>query len=385
MKLKMLKVFTSVVLSVLTVFAAYNYIPADYLSLKGEPILGATVTTINGTDTISASRAVINTNFSNLNTNKFELSDWYATTSATQLAKVGTLTTGTWNANTISVAFGGTGSTTLSSNQVLLGNGTTMLKTVGGFGSAGQFLASNGAGLAPTWQSAGFDTTASYNLTGNWVFNATSTHYGTTTILATALQPFVIGTATTTWSLSSPVASTTLMITGVSNGVANISAVRADGLAIASTTLTAAVATTTLTIPNASSDLTVLVEVPSSSGNTSYQLQFNTDTAANYGYTTTEGASSVALGGQKNIVLNTEQGAFGSFFAIHVTGRSTSRKMVTWTGGRIGSGSNVGLAAYGLGVWNNTSSEITSVSIGGGFAGATMAAGTRITVYASRQ
>lgn len=74
------------------------------------PSFGAAITTINGSDAISASRATINTNFANLNTDSanlftylatatstlanlgstyLSLSSWYATTSAGQLTAIG--------------------------------------------------------------------------------------------------------------------------------------------------------------------------------------------------------------------------------------------------------------------------------------------------------
>lgn len=50
---------------------------------------------------------------------------------------------------------GGTGSSTLAANQILLGNGTTQLGVVDGLGASGEVLTSNGIGAAPTWQTAG--------------------------------------------------------------------------------------------------------------------------------------------------------------------------------------------------------------------------------------
>jgi hypothetical protein len=44
-----------------------------------------------------------------------------------------TVTSGTWNANTITVAYGGTGATSLSSTCILLGNGTSPISTDAGF------------------------------------------------------------------------------------------------------------------------------------------------------------------------------------------------------------------------------------------------------------
>ncbi len=49
----------------------------------------------------------------------------------------------------------------------MLGNTINGLKTVTGWGTSGQLLTSTGAGTAPTWQSASFDTTQNYLFSGN--------------------------------------------------------------------------------------------------------------------------------------------------------------------------------------------------------------------------
>lgn len=183
-------IFNSIV-SLLAFYGAYNFAPLDFLSptQTEKGTYGATITTIQGSDTLKDSRGTINTNFSNLNTNKFELSDWYATTSAkhlttlASLSTVGTITSGIWNGTAITVPYGGTGSTTLSLNQILLGNGTGIMKVVSGFGSSGQFLTSNGAGLAPTWQSASVNQGDAYNWTNThtWIGASAKVGIGTST------------------------------------------------------------------------------------------------------------------------------------------------------------------------------------------------------------
>ena len=49
-------------------------------------------------------------------------------TSASSLATVGTITSGTWNADVIGVQYGGTGAATLTSNSLLTGNGTSAVQ-----------------------------------------------------------------------------------------------------------------------------------------------------------------------------------------------------------------------------------------------------------------
>lgn len=60
-----------------------------------------------------------------------------------------TISNATWNATAVGVAYGGTGSTSLTANNVLLGNGTSALQVVAP-GTSGNVLTSNGT----TWTSA---------------------------------------------------------------------------------------------------------------------------------------------------------------------------------------------------------------------------------------
>jgi hypothetical protein len=72
-----------------------------------------------------------------------------AVTTLSSLVSIGTITTGTWNASVISVAYGGTGASSLTANNVLLGNGTSALQVVAP-GTSGNVLTSNGT----TWVSS---------------------------------------------------------------------------------------------------------------------------------------------------------------------------------------------------------------------------------------
>lgn len=67
----------------------------------------------------------------------------------TDITATGTIASGTWNGSAIGVAYGGTGSTSLTANNVLLGNGTSALQAVAP-GTSGNVLTSNGT----TWTSA---------------------------------------------------------------------------------------------------------------------------------------------------------------------------------------------------------------------------------------
>jgi hypothetical protein len=87
--------------------------------------------------------------------------------SLTGLSSIGTITTGTWNASPIGVAYGGTGTTSLTANGLLMGNGSGAVTAIAP-GALNYVLTSNGVGTAPTWQSLGanFLPTAGGTMTG---------------------------------------------------------------------------------------------------------------------------------------------------------------------------------------------------------------------------
>ncbi len=174
----MINLILNAIITAGLIFSAFNYAPLEKIEwVKDSTKVGATIVTINGSDTLSSSRTVINNNFSALNNGKIEnaSTSLSSVTTLSNLVSIGTITTGVWTGTTIAVANGGTGSTTLSSNQVLLGNGTTQLKTVAGYGSSGQFLTSNGAATAPSWQTSAVDQAINYNWSGNHNFTGSTT------------------------------------------------------------------------------------------------------------------------------------------------------------------------------------------------------------------
>ena len=85
-----------------------------------------------------------------------------AVTALASLVTVGTLTTGTWNANVIGVAYGGTGAATLTDHGVLLGSGAGAI-TPTAAGTAGQILTSGGAAADPAWTTATYPATTTIN------------------------------------------------------------------------------------------------------------------------------------------------------------------------------------------------------------------------------
>lgn len=227
-----------------------------------------------------------------------------------------------------------------------------------------------------------------YNFGGSVSVGATTTLSATTSIAASGAKPLVLNTATTTWNISNGIASSTLTVVSKTATSTDFQLVLPDGVLLASTTLTGAVATTTLPIPSTvGTDLHVVIEIPSTSGGSGIQLQFNADTNGNYAWgASKDGASQINGASVQNIVLSadTSGATNGYFFNLAVTNQSSFRKYVTWTGQAMGSGSGTISSTYvGGGLWNNTSSKISSISIGAGLAGAALAVGTRISIYSS--
>ena len=130
----------------------------------------ATPVTINGTSFDGSGNISISTNtanaltFNNSGTGDVSGSTFNGSTARTisyntigaapsigssSITTLGTITSGTWNASTVSVAKGGTGATTLIVNGVLIGNGTNAVTSVAP-STNGNILTSNGT----TWVSS---------------------------------------------------------------------------------------------------------------------------------------------------------------------------------------------------------------------------------------
>ncbi len=265
-------VLISALISSIIWIGFYQYFPLAWFDSVE---LGATITTIQGSDTLKASRAVINTNYSNLNTDKVEISDLSSTTTLPNLSTLAGLTTTgalasgslTTGFTAVNVAQGGTGSTTLAKFNLLLGSTTSALGIVAGHGISGQFLTSNGVNAVPTWQTSAIDTTIDYNFTST-IFGVKNLHASSTiiiggtsfnfladgassTVMSTdssgnltfntvrSLNPFdsVVGATTTSLTLSNDATETTYDSTGTitltggtlgANGTLRIKAIISD-------------------------------------------------------------------------------------------------------------------------------------------------------------
>ncbi len=167
---------------------------------------GVSITTINSTDLISSLPTSLNANFSALNQKMESATTSVASiTTLSNLVTVGALSSGSLASGftAVTVPLGGTGSTTLSLNQLLLGNTTSGLKVVSGYGITGQFLTSQGNGAAPAWTTSSVDLGIAYAWTGLHTFSAGLTS-GTSTIgsLHATSTLLVGGTANITGSVN---------------------------------------------------------------------------------------------------------------------------------------------------------------------------------------
>ena len=131
-------------------------------------------------------------------------------------------------AGTLPVAAGGTGSTTLTANNVLLGNGTSALQVVAP-GTSGNVLTSNGttwtSSSAPTTSPAGSNTQVQYNNSGSFGASSSLTYTSGTGALRVpeieASNGLVVNNMTigTSYSIPSGYSASSVGPVSVSSGV----------------------------------------------------------------------------------------------------------------------------------------------------------------------
>lgn len=144
-----------------------------------------------------------------------------AVTALASLVTVGTLTTGTWNADVITVPYGGTGLATITDHGVMLGSGVGAV-TPTAAGTSGQPLLSGGAAADPNWGTLGvaYGGTGAVTLTIHGVLLGQTTGAVTATAAGTALQVLQSGGAAAdpVWSTATYPATTTASQILYSNG-----------------------------------------------------------------------------------------------------------------------------------------------------------------------
>lgn len=142
-----------------------------------EPLDGiGAITTILGTDRLTDSRVTINNNFTDLDTTKMEMATTSvdSITTLSNLATIGTITSGVWNGTAIPVGYGGTGTTSPSTYLTMIGDGANGFTVASTTGTSGQFWTSGGAGAYPSWTTSAISTSDNYAWTGTHNFLSTA-------------------------------------------------------------------------------------------------------------------------------------------------------------------------------------------------------------------
>lgn len=336
-----------------------------------------------------------------------------STTSIPQLTVIGTTTPpSAWAGRLIQPTYGGTGSSTLAVNQVLLGGGTTEIRSVSGFGTAGQFLVSQGAGVAPQWATGGFATADNYTVTGQWIFANASTSFisasTTGAISTTTLQAVNIKGASSTviladvpygFSSQFPSSASGTVPTSNANGFINFMHPEWEliGETITSGATTTVFATTTLPVRR---ELMIKIYIPGYNSESGPGLRFNRDGENNYGETILtngkreNGIDYNSISNLSLIAVDPHATTSAMIFTVFVTNTAeSSAKIASWTGSVMDTTSRAPQAISGSGVWNNTKANITEMYLytckgNTAFCPAgstdTFNTGTRISIYGSR-
>jgi hypothetical protein len=192
----------------------------------------------------------VDTNFSNLNTDKLEATysgAMNSLTGGTSIATVGTVTTGTWSATAIGATKGGTGQTTYAAGDLLYASATNTLSKLTKPSTASYLkMASDGT---PSWDTLGLDdiTATGTITTGTWNASVIGAAYGGTGIANNAANTISF---TGNYSLGLTLAANTSLTLPSSGTVATVAGSEAltnksiNGLTVTSST-------GTLTITNA--------------------------------------------------------------------------------------------------------------------------------------
>lgn len=142
--------------------------------------------------------------------------------SYTGITAVGTLTTGTWNATTISVAYGGTGLTSYAAGDLIYGNGATTLSKLT-LGTSGQVLVAGATAPQYVDQSTLSVGSATNATNATNAINATNVSTTATATNANFFVPFVAASTTGNQALGVDAGlsynpSTNALTAGVSGG-----------------------------------------------------------------------------------------------------------------------------------------------------------------------
>ena len=362
------------------------------ISCYTEQKLGADITTIAGTDTLKDSRATINTNFTNLNNYKIENSppSVAAITTLANLTTVGIIVSGTWTGSVIDVARQGTGTTSPTSNLLLLGNGSSGIKVVNGTGASGEFLQSQGAGVAPKWATSAVDQAAVYNWTGAHTFTTATTSVAKLSIANTGISGFldINGVNYRFPTGQNPsngnTASSTVLTT---NGVGQLTWEPLDVQQVGETVSSST--SNTISVHNLPARKMYIIDLFVAGASAVYDpsVRFNGDIAGNYSSrrALNFGADAATTSATFIDLLVGSGFANTGQMTAHIVNTATNPKIITGTA--IGPGANAGTETQRIefsGSWHNTSVSISTITIYSSLSSSLFSTNTRLTIWASR-
>lgn len=195
-------ILINIVVSTAILVAGMN-VPAHWFNVSNYfhsvPKFGTAFTTLAGTNTLSTFPTTYNANLvltPNLTTdNTFTGKGTFATGVFTNLFATSSLIDTLTLTNPLGVAYNGTGTTSPTTNQVILGNGSNGFKVIG-FGTTGQFFTSNGTGSAPSWTTSAIDQSLAYTWTGLHIFNTAGLISNASSTFSTRLNVAASDTST---------------------------------------------------------------------------------------------------------------------------------------------------------------------------------------------
>ena len=291
------------------------------------------------------------------------------------LAGGGTISIISATTGTLTVGRGGSGATAFTDGGVLIGNGSGSVQSTS-TGTAGQVLTSNGAGNDPSFQIAGgmtLLTSGTFSAAANSTFTA-----ATTDVITSTGHGLVNGdkvTLTTTGTLPAGLTTETgYFIRDANLDTFKLSSINPYRTAVDITdngsgthTWTNAKGSIVLSFP-ARTHLRIIGNVVGPTSSSDLNLNFNADgseTANNYGTvrsTNGEGRN-IDNSTSRIIQLGGTTSTADRHFELDVLNTSTLRKVGRFISGALSSGAQAGDLDIGTIVWNNTSDQITSLTL----------------------
>lgn len=245
-------------------------------------------------------------------------------------------------------------------------------------GCATGYTSTAGAGCTVVARLTGKIRQAWLNLTEDFTFT------GAINIIASVAKKLTLNGVQYAFPTTDGTASSTALL---NDGTGNLSWNETHWQLVAATTTTANMKWATTTISTTKDFLRLEVYFAGMSSDTQFaMLRFNGDSAANYGYKKHFDFAAVAAPEDESDVkfislFSPNSTTTPQYLTADITNKSTLRKLIRYTNFASNSDANAPARTDGIGVWNNTSSNITSIVLGIDNA-ETITSGTIIRVYA---